>query len=79
MSNDHYGNWFDCIKSREKPICDVAIGHRSASVCHLANIAIRVGRKITWDPSRQEIVGDTEAAAMLRRPYRQPWEHPGSA
>ncbi|MHC5538813.1 gfo/Idh/MocA family oxidoreductase, partial [Singulisphaera rosea] len=73
-SADHYENWLECIKTREKPICDVAIGHRSATVCHLANIAIRAGRPIRWDPSREEIVGDTETAAMQRRPYRSPWK-----
>ena len=41
------------------------IGHRSATVCHLGNIAIRTGRKITWDPAKEQIVGDTEAATMV--------------
>jgi hypothetical protein len=54
----------------------VAIGHRSATVCHLGNIAIRVGRKIAWDPVKERIVGDSEAAAMLSRPYRSPWVLP---
>jgi predicted dehydrogenase len=72
-SKNHHKNWLDCIKSRALPICDVAIGHRSATVCHLGNIAIRTGRKITWDPKAQTIVGDTEAASMLARPYRTPW------
>ena len=72
-STDHHGNFLDCIKTRKLPICDVAIGHRSASVCHLGNIAIRTGRKLTWDPVKEEIVGDQEAAAMVSRPYRSPW------
>ncbi len=75
VSREHHQNWLDCIKSREKPIADVAIGHRSATVCHLGNIAVRIGRKLTWDPLKQEIVGDSEAADMLRRPYRKPWEN----
>ncbi len=75
-SNSHRGNWYDCIRSRKLPICDVAIGHRSATVCHLGNIAIRTGRKITWDPASEQIVGDDEAAAMLSRPYRAPWHLP---
>ena len=54
----------------------MAIGHRSATVCHLGNIAIRTGRKLTWDPAKEQIVGDKEAAAMLSRPYRKPWELP---
>ncbi|HEX8200615.1 MAG TPA: Gfo/Idh/MocA family oxidoreductase, partial [Isosphaeraceae bacterium] len=77
VSDDHHANWLDCIRSRRRPIADVAIGHRSATVCHLGNIAIRTGRKLTWDPARQELVGDPEAAAMLRRPYRAPWPDPG--
>jgi predicted dehydrogenase len=76
VSKSHHQNWLDCIKSRKLPICDVAIGHRSATVCHLGNIAIRTGRKITWDPAKEEIVGDAEAARMLSRPYRAPWSLP---
>ncbi len=78
-SGNHYQNWLDCIRSRKSPICDVAIGHRSSTVCHLGNIAIRTGRKIAWDPEQQTIVGDAEAAAMLARPYRAPWELPSEA
>jgi len=76
VSNNHHQNWLDCVKSRELPICDVAIGHRSATVCHLGNIAVRTGRKIAWDPVKQTIVGDEDAAAMLSRPYRAPWSLP---
>jgi len=76
VSDNHHQNWLDCIKSRKLPICDVAIGHRTASVCHLGNIAIRIGRKIAWDPAKEEIVGDAEATKMLSRPYRAPWRLP---
>lgn len=72
-SSNHHRNWLDCIKSRELPICDVEIGHRSATVCHLGNIAIRSGKKVTWDPVAEKIVGDDETAAMVERPYRKPW------
>lgn len=72
-SDDHIGDWLDCIRSRKRPVCDVEIGHRSVTVAHLGNIAIRTGRKIRWDPVRETIVGDEEAAQMLSRPYRQPW------
>ncbi len=75
-SDDHHANWLSCIKSRELPITDVAIGHRSATVCHLGNIAIRTGRAIKWDPKAEQIVGDPEANAMLARPYRKPWVNP---
>ena len=73
-SKDHHQNFLDCIKSRDLPICDVEIGHRSATVCHLGNIVARLGRKIQWDPAKEQIVGDEDAAAMLSRPYRAPWK-----
>lgn len=73
VSPGHHQNWLDCIKSRQLPICDVEIGHRSATVCHLGNIAIRTGRKISWDASQEQIVGDKQAAELLTKPYRKPW------
>ena len=75
-STEHHENWFECIKSRKPPICDVAIGHRSATVCHLGNIAIRTGRKIQWDPAKELIVGDKEAAKLTTKEYRAPWKLP---
>ena len=76
VSNNHHQNWFDCIKSRKLPICDVEIGHRSATVCHLGNLAVRLGRTIKWDPAKQEIIGDAEAASHLHYEYRAPWKLP---
>ncbi|MHB1034513.1 MAG: Gfo/Idh/MocA family protein [Pirellulales bacterium] len=73
-SKNHHANWLESIKTRKPTICDVAIGHRSATVCHLGNIAIRVGRKIKWDPVAEQIIGDEEANRMLSRPYRAPWK-----
>ncbi len=73
-SPGHHQNWEACIKSRAKPICDVEIGHRSATVCHLGNISIRLGRKIQWNPEQETMVGDEDAAAMVSRPYRAPWK-----
>ena len=58
---------------------DVAIGHRTATVCHLGNIAVRTGRTIRWDPQSEQIVGDAAAAAMLDRPHRKPYEMPSLA
>jgi hypothetical protein len=75
VSDDHHKNFLDCMRTREKPICDVEIGHRSATVCHLGNIVCRLGRGIQWDPKTEEIVGDSEAQAMVDRPYRKPWTH----
>jgi predicted dehydrogenase len=73
VSANHYQNFLDCVKSRARPIADVEIGHRTATVCHLGNMAVRLGRKIQWDPVREQITGDPDAAAMLSRPYRSPW------
>jgi predicted dehydrogenase len=72
-SNDHMGNWLDCIRTRRRPICDVEIGCRSVTVCHLGNIASWLGRSIKWDPAKEEIIGDAEAGRWLDRPMRAPW------
>jgi myo-inositol 2-dehydrogenase / D-chiro-inositol 1-dehydrogenase len=68
------GNFFDCVKSRKPPISDVVSQHRSASACHLGNIAIRLGRKLTWDPEKELFVGDEEANCWLRRERRKPYQ-----
>jgi predicted dehydrogenase len=73
-SKDHYQDWLNCIKTRKLPICDVAIGHRSATVCHLGNIAVRTGRKVKWDPDKERILGDEEQARMQHYAYRKPWK-----
>jgi len=72
-SNDHHGNFLDCIQTRERPICDVEVGHRSVSVCHLGNIALRTGRKLHWDPAREEFIDDADANRWVDKPYRAPW------
>jgi predicted dehydrogenase len=76
VSRNHHQNFLECIKTRKLPICDVAIGHRSATVCHLGNIAVRTGKKITWDPVKEEIVGDAELAKWATKAYRAPWKLP---
>ncbi len=70
----HARNFLDCVKSRQKPISDLEGGHQVATTCHLANISLRKGRKIYWDPEKEEIIGDAEASSMLIRPYRKPWD-----
>ena len=72
-SDNHKANFLECIKSRKLPICDVEIGHRSATVCHLGNLAIRVGRKLQWDPVSERFTNDSEANELLSKPYREPW------
>ena len=61
VSNDHMQNFFDCVRSRKPPICEAEIGHRSVSVCHLGVIALRLGRKLSWDPEKEVFVDDKEA------------------
>lgn len=70
----HVRNFLDCIKSRATPISDLASAHRTATACHLANISLRLGRQVRWDAKQEMIIGDEEAAAMLVRPYRKPWD-----
>jgi predicted dehydrogenase len=70
----HVRNFLDCVRSRQEPHSDVESGHRVATVCHLANISLRTGRKIRWDAEKEKILGDAEAGRMLERPYRKPWD-----
>ena len=75
-SNDHMGNFIDCIHSRKRCICDVEVGHRSVSVCHLGVIALRLGIPLNWDPVAQHFVGPRaeKGNAMLSREMRSPWK-----
>ena len=75
VSDDHMGNFFDCVASRKAPICDAETGHRSVSVCHLGGIALKLGRKLTWDPAKEEFTGDKEANGHLAREQRKPWTY----
>lgn len=69
--NNHYQNWLDAIKSRNQPICDVETGHRSASICHIANIAYELNRPLQWNPSKEKFIGDSEANKMRKRKKRK--------
>lgn len=70
----HVRNFIDCIKNRQRPVSDVEDGHWTAVACHLANISLRTGRKVRWDVEKEQVIGDSEANAMLERPYRKPWD-----
>jgi predicted dehydrogenase len=70
----HASGFLDAVRSRVEPISDLESGHRVASACHLANLSLRVGRKLRWDAERETIEGDAEANTMLERPYRAPWD-----
>jgi len=74
VSSNHYRNWLDCTRSREEPIEPVEAGHRTASICHGGNIAMRLRRRMQWNPEAEPLVRDDEANQMLRRPYREPWK-----
>ena len=74
-SDNHMKNFFDCVRSRQQPICDVEIGHRSVTVCHLGVIAMRLGRTLKWNPATEQFVGDAEASKWLAREQRKPWSY----
>jgi predicted dehydrogenase len=77
VSNDHMGNFFNCVRSRRDPIASVENGHRSASIGHLIIIALRTGRKLQWDPANEIFTGDgADAANLLRaREMRAPYDY----
>lgn len=62
--------------TRGRPVADIEQGHISTASCIMANLSMKLGRTLTWDPVKQEVVGDAEANRLLRRPYRAPWVHP---
>jgi predicted dehydrogenase len=72
----HMRDLLHCIQTRGKPVADIEQGHISTSSCILANLAMQLGRTLTWDHEKHQVVGDEEANKLLRRPYRQPWVHP---
>jgi predicted dehydrogenase len=76
FNSNHVANWLECVRSRREPNADVEIGHRSATVCHLGNIARWTGRRLKWDPSRETFEGDTDANHHLDRPRRKEWDLP---
>ncbi len=72
-SRNHHQNFLDCVKSRREPIAPPEVAHRSISVGLLGEIAMLTGRKIRWNPDKEEILDDPGASALLGRPYREPW------
>ncbi|MEO8174560.1 MAG: Gfo/Idh/MocA family oxidoreductase, partial [Sediminibacterium sp.] len=73
-SNSHYKDFLDCIKSGKEPICDVETGHRSSSVCALANIAYWMNRPLEWDPKKEQFKNDAEANTYVKARIRAPWK-----
>jgi predicted dehydrogenase len=76
VAGPHLQNWIDCIRTRKDPVAPVEVGHRSATVCHLAGIARQLKRKLRWDPVVETFPDDAEANALIDRPRRGGWELP---
>ena len=75
-SPGHQKDWLNCIKSRQKPLCDVEIGARSVTVCHLGNLAYWHHKKLQWDPKEWKFLKDEEANKWLDRERRDPYQLP---
>jgi hypothetical protein len=69
-------NLVECIGTRGKPVADIEQGYISTASCILANLSMKTGRTLAWDPIKGQIIGDDEANKLLKRPYRSPWMHP---
>lgn len=74
----HMKDWTKAIDERSKPIADIEQGHISSASCILANVAMKLGRTLNWDPVKHQVIGDDEANKLLMREYRQPWKHPAA-
>ena len=76
-SNNHMGNFFDSVRSRKDPICDVEIGHRSISVAHLGVISLRMNQALKWNPETEQFTGANakEANKWLVREMRKPYDY----
>ena len=73
ISDNHYNNWVQCIKDRSRPVADVEIGHRTATICNIGNIGYRLRRPLEWDPEKEEFKNDPEANKLLTKDYRAPY------
>jgi predicted dehydrogenase len=72
-SKSHGSDWLNSIQTRQPPICDVEVGARSVSVCHLVNLAYYHGQKMKWNPRSEKFTGGTGNKAWLDVPHREPW------
>jgi len=68
-----YGDFLNSVKTRERPFRDIEFAHRTATVCHLGNIAYQLNRPLKWDPVKEEFPGDEQANRFLDRAKREPW------
>lgn len=69
----HFKNFIDCVISRKETSAPAEIGHRSASIAHMGNIALRLGQDLDWDPLNEKFLNNDAANSMLSRPMREPW------
>lgn len=74
IGSSHMRNWVDCIRSGEKPVADVEIGHRTNTVCMLANLAYQLERPLKWDPKTETFADDKEANSLISQKDREPWD-----
>ena len=72
-SENHYKDFLSAVRTRNKPVCDVETGHRTASVCNIGNIAYQLKRPLAWDPQKEEFKKDKAASALLGRPMLNEW------
>jgi predicted dehydrogenase len=72
----HMLNFLAAVEKRNRPVADIEEGHISTASCILANVAMQLGRPLSYDPKKREVVSDAEATRLLRRPYRTPWQRP---
>jgi len=72
-SDNHMANFIECVKSRQEPVSPVRVQQRSITSCHLTNISLRLGRRLQWDPSAEQFVGDAEANSWVKRTQRAPY------
>jgi hypothetical protein len=72
-SREHHGNWLECVRSRRQTIAPVEVAHRACSACLIHHMAMKLKRKLYWDPQRERFKNDDEANAMLSRPQRPPY------
>ncbi|WP_337177058.1 Gfo/Idh/MocA family oxidoreductase [Paludisphaera sp.] len=75
----HMLDFLSAIATRGKPVADIEQGYLSTTACLLANLSMNLGRSVAWDPENHTIIGDDEARALLKKPYREPWTHPADA
>jgi len=76
VSTNHMANFIQCVRNRQQPICNATVGHRSVTVCHLDNIAIRSGMRLRWNPQTEQFIDNAQATTWLSRPRRAPWTLP---